>query len=298
MFQVLIDSAVRASELSLVAIGLSLTWGVAKFANIAHVQYAPLGAYLALLFVNMFALGLVVGAIMGILATGLIGVLLYRAFFRRLVRASSATALIGSLAISIVITAGIQTAAGPSPRPLPLPILPGIAFGGAIITRTQLIVIAIATTVIIMFFAGLMLTKVGRSIRCVMANADLAEASGIDTARIKTHVFFVSGGMAALGGVLLAMDTTVSLEMGTVLLLPVVAAVIMGGVGSPLGSVAAAAILAVVENLILDIDFGSLLGGETTYVPLNYSAAIGFVALILVMLLKPQGIFGFGGRRA
>lgn len=298
MLQVLIDSAVRASELSLVAIGLSLTWGVAKFANIAHVQYAPLGAYLTLLFINMFALGLVVGALVAIVVTGLIGVLLYRAFFQRLVRASSATALIGSLAISIVITAGIQTVAGPRPRPLPLPIQPGITFGGAMITRTQLIVVAIAVAVLIAYFAGLMLTKVGRSIRCVMANADLAEASGIDTARIKTHVFFVSGGMAALGGVLLAMDTTVSLDMGTVLLLPVVAAVIMGGVGSSAGSVAAAALLALAENLILDIDFGSLLGGETSYVPLNYSAAIGFVALILVMLLRPQGIFGFGGRRA
>lgn len=298
MLQVLIDSAVRTSELSLVAIGLSLTWGVAKFANIAHVQYATLGAYLTLLFVNMFPLGLVVGALVAIVATGLIGVLLYRAFFRRLVRASSASALIGSLAISIVITAGIQTAAGPSPRPLPLPIQPGITFGGAMITRTQVIVIAIAVTVLIAFFTGLMLTKVGRSMRCVMSNADLAEASGIDTGRIQTHVFFVSGGMAALGGVLLAMDTTVSLDMGAVLLLPVVAAVIMGGVGSPLGSVAAAMLLAVVENVILDIDFGSLLGYETSYVPLNYSAAIGFVALILVMLLRPQGIFGFGGRRA
>lgn len=298
VLQVLIDTAVRASELSLIAIGLSLTWGVAKFANIAHVQYAPLAAYLALMFVQVFTFSLVLGVAAAIVATGVISVLLYQLFFRRLVRASGSTALIGSLAISIVITAGIQTIVGPRPYRLPVPIEPGLRFGEALVTRTQLYIVVIVSVVLIAFFAGLMLTQVGRSIRCVMANAELAEASGINADRIRLHVFFVSGALAALGGILLALDTTVSLDMGAALLLPVVAAVIMGGVGSPLGSVVAAAVLAFAENLVLAVDFGELLGGESRYVPLNYSAAIGFIALILVMLLRPQGIFGFGGRRA
>lgn len=297
MLQILVDALVRAAELGLVAVGLTMTWGIARFANVAHVQYTPVAAFVTLTATQVLAVGLLPGAVLAIVLTGLLGAVLHRAVFRRLAAASAATALIGSLAMSIVINATIQTIAGPRPRSLPVPIQPGFAFGGAVVTRTQLWIIVVAAVVLTATFVALATTRTGRAVRCVAANAELAEASGINSARITVLVVMVSAALAGLGGVLLAMDTTVNLNMGAVLLLPVFAAVVMGGIGSPAGAVAAAAVLALVENALLRIDFGAVFGGQA-YLPVNYRPAIGFVALILIMLLRPQGIFSLGGRRA
>jgi branched-chain amino acid transport system permease protein len=160
-----------------------------------------------------------------------------------------------------------------------------------------LVVVLVAAVCLGLFFCVLYGTPVGRAIRCVSANSELAEASGINSRRVVGAVIAVAGSMAGLGGVLLASDTIVSLDIGNILLLPVFAAVVMGGIGSPVGALAAAVLLALVENVMLQINFG-LFSSGSVYVPVNYRSAVGFVALILVMLIRPQGLFGFGGRRA
>ncbi|MGZ4506509.1 MAG: branched-chain amino acid ABC transporter permease [Blastococcus sp.] len=298
LLQILIDTLVRTSELSLVAVGLSMTWGIVRFANVAHVQYAPVGAYLALVAASGMGLGLVAGSLVGIAVAGLLGVGLHLFFFRRLSSFSSATALIGSLALSIVITAAIQAIAGPRPERLPVPMLAGIQFGDASVTRTQVYIVILAALIFAVLFLVLAFTNFGRAVRCVAANRDLASASGIDVARVSTVVVFVAAALAATGGVFIAADTSMSLEMGSTLLLAVFAAVIMGGIGSVGGSLMAATVLALVESVVLRIDFGALFGSGSLLVPVSYRPAVGFVAVILVMLFRPQGLFGFGGRRA
>jgi branched-subunit amino acid ABC-type transport system permease component len=295
---ILIDTLVRTSQLSLVAVGLSMTWGIVRFANVAHVQYAPVGAYLALVGATGLGLGVVAGSLVGIVAAGLLGVLLHLFFFRRLASFSSATALIGSLALSIVITASIQAIAGPRPERLPLPSAPGIPIGDAFVTRAQLYVVVLAALIFVAVFFVLAFTNLGRAIRCVAANPDLASASGIDVKRISTVVVFAAAALAATGGVFIAVDTSISLEMGSALLLAVFAAVIMGGIGSVGGALLAAAILALAESTVLRVDFGALFGSDSLLVPISYRPAVGFVAVILVMLFRPQGLFGLGGRRA
>lgn len=296
--QILIDAFVRTSQLSLVAVGLSLTWGIVRFANVAHVQFAPVGAYLALVGATGLGLGLVSGALFGIVAAGLVGVALHLVFFRRLASFSSATALIGSLALSIVITATIQTIAGPRPQRLPLPIAPGMQLGDAYVTRTQLYVVVLTAVIFVGVFLVLAFTNLGRAVRCVAANPDLAAASGIDVKQVSMVVVFASAALAATGGVFIAADTSISLEMGSTLLLATFAAVIMGGIGSVAGALMASAVLAFAESSVLRVDFGVLFGGDSLLVPVSYRPAVGFVAVILVMLFRPQGLFGFGGRRA
>ena len=297
MLQVLIDSAVRAAELSLVATGLSLTWGIVRFANIAHVQYAPMAGYLALFGTASLGLGLLPAAVLAIAATGALGLGLQRWFFQRLAGDGASAGLIGSLALSMVITAAIQTAAGPEPQSLPVPVMAGYTIGGAGITPTQVVIVAVAAVTLAASFGFLGLSRLGRAVRCVAANQQLAEASGIDTRRIRNFVTFAAAALAGLGGLLLALDTSVDLNMGAMLLLPVFAAVVMGGIGKPAGAALAAALIALVENAALAINFGGLAGGSA-FIPVSYRPAVGFLALILVMLLRPEGILGFGGRRA
>lgn len=298
LLQILIDSLVRTAELSLVAVGLSLTWGIVKFANVAHVQFAPVGAYLALLAGSALGLGLIGGALVGIVAAGLVGVALHLFFFRRLTSFSSSTALIGSLALAIVITATIQTIAGPRPQRLPLPITPGMMLGSAVVTRAQLYIVALTTVIFAAVFTVLVFTNFGRAVRCVAANRDLAAASGIDVKRVSTLVVFAAAGLAATGGVFIAADTSISLGMGDTLLLATFAAVIIGGIGSVTGTLLASAVLAVAESAVLRIDFGPLVASPSLMVPVSYRPAVGFVAVILIMLFRPEGLFGFGGRRA
>ncbi|WP_328418526.1 branched-chain amino acid ABC transporter permease [Micromonospora sp. NBC_00389] len=298
LLQILIDSLVRTAELSLVAVGLSLTWGIVKFANVAHVQFAPVGAYLALLAGSALGLGLIGGALVGIVAAGMVGVALHRFFFRRLSSFSSSTALIGSLALAIVITATIQTIVGPRPQRLPLPITPGVMLGSAVVTRAQLYIVAMTLVIFAAIFTMLALTNFGRAVRCVAANRDLAAASGIDVKRVSTLVVFAAAALAATGGVFIAADTSISLRMGDTLLLATFAAVIMGGIGSVTGTLLASAVLAVAESVVLRIDFGPLFSSPSLMVPVSYRPAVGFVAVILIMLFRPEGLFGFGGRRA
>lgn len=298
LLQIIIDALVRTSQLSLVAAGLTLTWGIARFANVAHVQFAPVGAYLALAATTVLGMGVLAGATLAIAAAGLLGVLLHLFFFRRLSAFSGATALIGSLALSIVITATIQTIAGLRPQRLPVPITPGITVGDAVVTRTQLITVVVAAIIFAAIFLILALTTFGRAVRSVAANPDLTAASGIDVHRTSTIVVFAAAALAATGGIFIALDTSISLEMGSTLLLATFAAVIMGGIGSVAGTLLASLVLATVESAVLRIDIGALLGASPLQVPVSYRPAVGFVAVILVMLLRPQGLFGFGGRRA
>lgn len=296
--QVLVDTLIRAAELSLVAVGLTMTWGTIKFANVAHVQFATLGAYLTALACGAVGLGLVLGSAVAAVVTGLAGVLLQVLFFRRLRSRSSSTALIGSLALSVVITAVIQTVAGTRPKQLPVPLSVGFQVGDAFVTRAQVAIVASTALILAVFFLVLHGTNAGRAVRCLEANPDLTRASGIDTGRLTLAVTFVAALLAGLGGIFIAIDTAASLELGATILLAVFAAVVMGGIGSTGGAVTAAVVLAFVESLVLRVDFGFLTGAEHTYLPVTYRPGVGFVAVILVMLLRPTGIFGRGGRLA
>lgn len=297
IFQILIDALVGTAQLGLVAIGLTMTWGLTRFANVAHVQYAPVGAYLTFAFTTGLGLGMVAGSVLAVIATGIVAILLQRFFFRRLAKFGSSTPLIGSLALSIVITALIQTVFGPRPERLPLPIAPGHRIGDAVITDSQIKILAIAAVVLAAYFAVLGLTSLGRAIRATAANADLAAASGIDVKQMTGIVTFGAGGLGAIAGIFVAMDTSVSMGISEGMLLAMFAAVIMGGIGSAAGALLAVFILAVAEATLLRVDLGALFGGSWL-MPIEYRPAIGFVAVILVMLLRPEGLFGFGGRRA
>lgn len=295
--QILIDTLVGTAQLGLVAVGLTMTWGLTRFANVAHVQFAPVGAYLALVVTGGLGLGLLLGSLVAVATTGAMAVLLHNFFFRRLAKFGSFTPLIGSLALSIVITASIQTIFGPRPERLPLPLAPGHRIGDAVVTDSQIRIIVTAAVVLIAVFLFLGLTSIGRAIRATAANPELASASGIDVRRTTAVVTFGAGGLAALAGVLVAMDTSVSLGIGETMLLAMFAAVIMGGIGSAAGALLAAGILTLVEATLLRLDIGALVGGSWL-MPIEYRPAIGFVAVILVMLLRPEGLFGLGGRRA
>jgi branched-subunit amino acid ABC-type transport system permease component len=222
---------------------------------------------------------------------------LYHVVFVRLLQRSPATAMIGSLALSLIIRAAIQTIAGPQPEVLPLPLERGSDILGALVTPTQIRIIAISATALALLLVILHLTPLGRSIRAVSANPELAAAAGINVRRVVDVSWLIAGAMSALGGVMFAMDNQVSLDMGFEMLLPVFAIAILGGFGSVAGAIAASYVLAFAESLVLRVDWGELVGSSSALLDTAYRPAVGFVLLILALLVRPQGIFGRQVRR-
>jgi branched-subunit amino acid ABC-type transport system permease component len=296
--EVLSETLIVGTEVAPIAVGMTLVFAAVRFANIAQVEFSTLGAYGTLLAGSVIGGGpLLVEAALSIVGVGLIAVALYHLIFKRLLTRSPATAMIGSLALSILIRALIQTITGPQPKELDLPLERGIDIGGALVTPSQVRIVIIGIAVLAVVMAILRFTALGRAIRAVSANADLAAAAGINVGRVIDVVWLVAGLLGALGGVFLAIDNQVSLEMGFQLLLPVFAVALLGGFGSPGGAILASYLLAFAESLVLRIDFGELVGGASALLDSSYRPAIGFVLLLLVLLFRPQGLFGTEARR-
>jgi branched-subunit amino acid ABC-type transport system permease component len=298
MGKVLFETLIVGSELALIALGMTLVFGAVRFANIAQVEFATLGAYGTLLVGSVLGGALVFQALVSIVVVAVGALAIYHLLFVRLLRRSSATAMIGSLALSLLVRALLQTITGPRPKELDLPLERGIDVMGALVTPSQLRIVAISVVAMLLLVLVLRLTPLGRSIRAVSANPELAAAAGINVGRVVNIVWLMAGALGALGGVLLAIDNQVTLDMGFQLLLPVFAIAILGGFGSVGGAIIASYVLALAESLVLRIDFGKLVGASSALLDSSFRPAVGFVLLLLVLLIRPHGIFGREPRRA
>jgi branched-chain amino acid transport system permease protein len=284
MMQFLVDSLLRAGDLMLVTLGLSTVYAMVRFPNMAQTEYATIGAFLGLVL-SGFALPLWLCVIMSALLTGVIAVVLHRFAFARLLRSSPVIAMIGSLAVAMIIRSGIQAVAGTRSERFDLPIDVPHQFMGAVITTTQIVILL------------LFKTNLGRSMRAVAAQPDLARACGISSGRVVDIIGFLGGAFAAIGGALLAIGSQVHFNLGQDLLLPVFAAAIVGGLGSPIGAIFGVLLLAVVETLVTNINFGPLAGETFLYVPLAYGPAAGFCLLVITLMFRPRGLFHSESKR-
>jgi branched-chain amino acid transport system permease protein len=296
MLQFLIDTLLRASDLALVALGLSMVYGLVKFPNIAHVQYAMLGAY-ATYALQAAGLPLVLAILLASLLTGLVTLALHLLVFRRLLRAGPAITMIGSLAVSMLVVALMQGLAGSFPRMFELPLVAPWVIAGARLTPLQACTLGATALLLAGFVALLFFTRLGRAMRALANNAPLAAASGLDAEGLTRAVNFASGAIAGLGGSLLALSTGAHINLGHDLLLPVFAAAILGGLGNPMGAVAGALLIALTETAVTNIDFGPLLGGQLVFMPVSYISAASFLILLLALLFKPYGLFDREVRR-
>lgn len=296
--QLIFDTLLRTVELSLVAVGLSAVFSVSKFANIAHVEFATFGAIVAWLVAAWVGGGVLLAGVVAAVVAGLLAVGLERTVFRRLLRAGAAMAMVGALALEIFLRAAFQTSFGSRPRGFDRPLEQALTFMDARATPTQILMLGVGAGVLVIFMVVLYRTKVGRTVRAVAANKQLAEASGINVRRSVDTVWFMSAAVAAIGGTLIAVNTQVSVNIGFNMLLPIFAAAILGGIGSPAGAIAGAGVIAFAEKLVVQIDFGGLVGSEPAYLPISYAAAVGFVVLVITLMTRPQGLFGGGARDA
>lgn len=296
MMQFIVDSLLRAGDLMLVTLGLSTVYALVRFPNLAQTEYATTGAFLGLLFAGA-GLPLWLAVVISAMLTGGMAVLLHRLAFARLLRSSPVIAMIGSLAVAMIIRAIIQAVAGARSQRFDLPIDVPHDVLGAAITTTQATILGVTAAVVIGFLLLLFRTNLGRSMRAVAAQPELARACGIRSERIVDTIGFLGGAFAALGGALLAIGSQVHFNLGQDLLLPVFAAAIVGGLGSPIGAIFGVLLLAFVETFVTNMNFGFMTGADFLYVPLAYGPAAGFCLLVLTLIIRPRGLFYSGSKR-
>lgn len=297
MSQFLVEVLLRTTDLALVAVALSGVYGLVKFPNIALVQYASAGA-LGTYMLAVAGLPLALAIPVAVVLVGVLAVLLNRLVFDRLLRAGSAMAMIGSLAVSMLFMAVFMFGIGTRSQRFELPIQAPIEVLDARVTAIQLWTAVGSIAVLALLGAVLFRSDLGRQIRATACSPALAMATGINAERITHVVVFASGALAALGGVSLALRGEANMQIGTDLLLPVFAAAILGGLGNPIGALAGAALIALAETIVTSVNFGFLVGESVAFLPIGYVTAASFLVLVLTLLVRPRGLFGQEVKRA
>jgi branched-chain amino acid transport system permease protein len=264
------------------AVGLTLVYGILKLVNFAHGDFLTFGAYMAYLVNVTWGLPLVVAVFWAMAMTAVLGIFLEKVMWgpMRARGAGMLQLLLMAIGLALVIRYVIQFIWSTELRQLDVNLTDTVKFLGLTIGRTSLIVIIVGFAVLI--GTGLMLryTLLGKRMRALSDNLDLAETSGINTSRVILWTWVFAAGFAGLAGVLAGAITQLQPELGFELLLPIFAAVVMGGIGNAYGALAAGILL------------GLVIEWSTLFIDARWKTGIGFVVLILVLIIRPQGIFG------
>lgn len=277
--QQVLNGIVLGAGYALVAVGITLVLRVLDIVNFAHGDLYMLGGLGV--FVGTTQLGLPY-AVAGLLSmVGVAGFALVQLrLVRSVLRAEPFNVILATFAVSVVVSNLTNVYLDGSAASVDAPVAGFLRFGGVVLSIQRLLVI-VATAVL---FTGLMLalghTRMGRQVRAVAQNPLGAQVSGIRVDSIRTRVFVGAGAIAALGGVLLAPIVQVTPTAGLGVMLKGFVVIILGGLGSVTGAVVGGIALGVIEAV----------GGS--YVGSEWTNGFGFVLLIAVLLLRPQGLLG------
>jgi branched-chain amino acid transport system permease protein/neutral amino acid transport system permease protein len=284
MLQLFANGIVFGSIIALGAIGSTLVYGILKFANFAHGDTMTLGAYLALLFFNL-QLPLPIAVALSVILSVVIAILIDQYLYKLFRSTGPIILLISSVGVALLLRNLVLLFWGPDltyySRDIQIsyPVLPGLRFN-----NTDIGTMITAAVLIVLVHLFLKKTKIGKAMRASSDNMDLAEVVGIDTQRVIIWTWTVGTALAVTGGIMLGMENGLRPTMGWELLLPLFAAAILGGIGQPYGAMVGGLVIGIAQEV------------STGYISTAYKPAVAFVIMILVLLIRPQGIFGVSKR--
>ncbi len=317
-----IAGLIVGSVLALGAIGLTLIYGILGFANFAHGDTMMLGAYMAFFFLTgtvvgkrtnidvdlgwsidrlpgataglgdlSFGWGLLLAIALAAIVLAVFSVGLDRVVYRPLRRRGSGIVIfaMAALGIAFSIRALMLIIWGPDPRRY----VQGLHYAneypfGVVLKTDQIFIFLVALGLAAVMYYVLFHTKLGKAMRAMADNPDLALVSGINTTRIVMWTWVFAGGLMAIAGALLSIQALLRPILGFELILPLFAATILGGIGKPQGAFIGALVVGVAQES--SIQFLRSVGFED--LSIGYKPAVAFVILILILLLRPRGLFG------
>ena len=284
--QSLFDGLFFGLIIAIAAIGLSLIYGTTGLSNFAHGEMVTFGAVMAWVFNRTFGLDLILSAVLAIACGAAGGFLFDRTVWAplRRRRVGLTSQMIASIGLALLIRYLIQYLFGPRTESYsqfqtqtdPIELGP-ISFPPRVLVSILVVLVAMGGVA-----AFLLRTRFGKAVRAVSDNPDLASATGIDTNRVISVVWCIGGGLAALGGVLVGLDQKIAWDRGSAILLLMFAAITLGGLGN--------AFAALVGSLVIGLAVEVSAWLFPDYIDLKRTGAL--IVLILVLLVRPQGILG------
>jgi branched-subunit amino acid ABC-type transport system permease component len=279
---------VTTSVLAIASVGLSLQFGITNYINFAYGDFMALGAYVAYeLNTSAVHLNIWLAMLGGSLVMGILAVLLNRFLLGPFARRFQKTfyVLIVTFGLSLIILNVINSVWGADVRRYQTPVESLLHLGPFLLTIDQLIVMGIAVLLMVLLHFMLKVTRLGKSMRAMSDNTTLAMTSGIDTRRVTTITWFLSGALAGLAGTVLGItEANLTPSSGETFLFVIFAAVIVGGVGSIYGAMVGALIIG------LAIEISALV------IDPSYKLDTAFILLILALLFRPNGLFARPGK--
>ncbi|MEA5535515.1 branched-chain amino acid ABC transporter permease [Crocosphaera sp. XPORK-15E] len=279
--QNLFNGLAIGSVIALASVGLTLTYGILRLSNFAHGDFLTLGAYLTWLVNSQglnLGLSVVVGAAGTVLAMLISEYLLWKPMRDR--RATSTTLIIISIGLALFLRNGILMIWGANNQRYNIPIVQAQEIFGLRLATDRIWAIILAVVAIFILHLVLQRTKIGKAMRAVADNLDLARVSGINVEQVVRWTWVITGILTALGGVMFGLiTTTVRPNMGWFLILPMFSSVILGGIGNPYGAIAGGLVIGVAQEL------------SVPWLGSNYKLGVALLIMIVLLLVRPQGLF-------
>jgi len=297
MLEVLFIGLSLGSILLLVALGLAITYGAMGVINMAHGEMVMIGAYVTVLSGIWLGTNIFVAIPLAFIVTALLGLLIERVVVRRLYGRLLDT-LLATWGIAILIQQAVRLelglsffgihiqGLGPGLQNVSVPaFLQGtFSIAGADINRYRTFIILVTAILALITWFIIYRTTMGTQVRAIIRNPKMAAACGIDVTRINALTFAFGSGLAGVAGVMMSGFKTVFPDMGTSMVVDGFLVVVMGGVGSLLGSVLSAGILGEINGLVAAATNDIL------------ARAVVFGVVIAIIVLKPKGLFALKGR--
>jgi branched-chain amino acid transport system permease protein len=281
-WQQVVNGLTLGGVYALVAIGYTLVYGVLGMINFAHGSIYTLGAYLAFTAVVVLHLPFPLAFLFSLVLTALAGIVVERTGYFPLRNASVETQIICIFGLSIVLDNTIMLVWGATPKAFPADLFPThYQFGELILSPVQIIIILFALAIMGALYLLVYRTKIGLAMRAIALNPEAAHLMGINIGKVRLQTFVLSAALASSAGTLVGVYykiITYNLGLGTVIKAFVVS--ILGGIGNIAGAMVGGLVLGQVETL------------GAAYVSTGYKDAFAFIVMILVLMLRPNGILG------
>jgi branched-chain amino acid transport system permease protein len=281
LIEQLINGVTLGAQYALVAAGLSLIFGVLGIVNFAHGEFFMLGAYMLYIAETPMGLNYPASALVVVVGMGLFGAVYYGVVLARIINHSWQVQLVATLATSLLMVNLAIVLAGPTPRLVDSPWSDAhVSIFGGQVSVQRLIVITTSAIAFLAMYLYLKHAKLGKAMRAVAQNKDAADVVGIPVRRVGLVAVVAGAALAGVAAVTIAPLNNLQPTMGQLLTIKAFAAVIMGGFGNVTGAILSAVVLGMVEAL------------TAGYLTTDYADLVVFGVMLLVLLVRPSGIFG------
>ena len=279
-FQQIANGLVNGMSYVLIAVGLTLVFGVLRIVNFAHGEFYMLGAFATYFIISLLGIPYVPAALLATVVVAAVGILSNQILFRPLRREHEFTILMVSLGLSLMLANGGEVVFGADPKYIPSPYSDlAIDIGDVFLTVQRLIVLLAAIVLIALVYLFIRYTTLGKMMRATAQNREGAALSGVDIDRIYAYTCALACGLAAAAGALLGPTAMIFPTIGEWAVIKAFIVVVMGGLGSMGGAVVGGLLLGIVEAL------------GANYISIAFKDAIGYGIIIAVLLWRPAGLF-------